>query len=106
MAWIDDRLWGHPKVAPIPDKAFRVYVNGLAYSAGMGLGGKLEPAHQALIGSTAGTRKALVAAGLWDENGDGKSVLIHDWDEHNGKRDARRAADRERKRNLRRKDAE
>ena len=44
--------------------------------------------------------RELVASGLWDDVGHG-SILIHDWDEHNGKRDARRAADRERKKQER-----
>lgn len=102
MAWIDDRIWCHPKILPISDKAFRVYVHSVAYSAGMDLSGKLDPSHQKVVGATRRIRGELVAARLWDENGDGATVVIHDWDEHNGKRDERRRKDRERKRELRR----
>lgn len=102
MAWIDDRIWCHSKIVPLSDAAFRVHFNAIAYSAGMGLGGRLEAAHQKLMGSTSKVRAELVDAGLWDE--DGSAISIHDWDEHNGKRDDRRKADRERKREARAKE--
>jgi hypothetical protein len=101
MAWIDDRIWCHPKLVSIPDNAFRVYVNSIAYSSGMGLGGHLDPGQQKLVGSTTRIRATLVARGLWDENGDGRAIDIHDWKEHNEKRDERRRKDRERKKAAR-----
>lgn len=99
MAWIDDRIWCHSKIVPLSDAAFRVHFNAIAYSAGMGLGGRLEQAHQKLMGATAKTRAELVDAGLWDA--DGSAILIHDWDAHNGLRDERRRKDRERKKSSR-----
>ena len=99
MAWLDDRVWCHPKVADVSDRSFRVWVNGMAYSSGFGTRGVLTAGQQRTIGADARVRRELIAAGLWDETDDG--VVIHDWDEHNAKRDARRAADRERKRAAR-----
>lgn len=96
MAWLDERIWCHPKFADISDRAFRVYVNGVAYSAGFGCKGVLSPGQQRTIGSDAKVRIELVSARLWDE-GDEGAALIHDWEEHNGKRDERREKDRARK---------
>lgn len=95
MAWLDDRVWCHPKLADVSDRAFRVWVNGMAYSSGFGTRGVLTAGQQRTIGADTKSRRELVASGLWDETDGG--VCIHDWDAHNGKRDARRAADRERK---------
>lgn len=100
MAWIDDRIWCHPKLTDISDKAFRVWVNGVAYSTGFGTRGVLSVGQQKRIGSNARIRSALIAAELWDELPD-DAVSVHDWDVHNSKRDARRAADRERKKRER-----
>ncbi len=100
MAWVDDRIWCHPKLSDLSDRAFRVWIQGISYSAGMSTGGVLTPAQQRLVGSTPKVRQSLFDARVWDELAGG-AVGIHDWDEHNGKRDARRAADRERKRLLR-----
>lgn len=102
MAWVDDRLWCHPKFADISDKAFRAYVNGVAYSSGFACLGHLTEGQQKTIGVTPAIRRELITAGLWDTNGDGAAILIHDWEVHNGKRDARKAADRERKKRARR----
>lgn len=101
MAWIDDRIWCADKFTDISNDAFAVWVRSVAYSSGMSSAGHLSAGQQKLVGSTTRTRRELIEARLWDENGDGKSILIHDWDEHNGKRDARRAADRDRKRRQR-----
>lgn len=99
MAWIDDRAWCHPKLVDLSDKAFRAWINGITYAAGFSTGGQLTEAQQRLVGASSRQRDELVAANLWEMNGDG--VRIHDWDDHNGKRDARKAADRERKRAAR-----
>lgn len=101
MAWIDDRIWCHRKFADLTDHAFATYVKAVAYSAGLATHGHLTPGQQKLIGADGRARRELVAAGLWDQNGDGTSIDIHDWEAHNGKRDARRQADRERKRQAR-----
>jgi hypothetical protein len=99
MAWLDERVWCHPKFADLSDAAFRLYVHGIAYSSGFACGGHLTPGQQNTIGATARTRAELVRARLWDEREDG--ISIHNWDERNGRRDARKAADRERKRAAR-----
>lgn len=100
MAWIDDRVWCHPKLVDIPPAARWVWVAGVAYSSGFGTRGLLSPGQQQQIGATANTRKRLIEIGLWDEMPAGH-IRIHDWDEHNDKRDERRAKDRERKREQR-----
>lgn len=102
MAWLDDRIWCHPKVTDLTDAAFRTYINGVAYSSGFDTSGVLTAGQQKSIGSTPRVRTELVQAALWDDIGD-NTVRVHDWDEHNGRRDARRRADRERKRAERQK---
>ncbi len=96
MAWIDDRIWCHPKFVDLTGDAFAAYVKGVAYCSGFSTGGHLTPGQMRAIGAGPRQARELLAAGLWERNGNG--VVVHDWDEHNGKRDARRAADRERKR--------
>jgi hypothetical protein len=107
MAWIDDRIWCHPKFTSLPAEAAWVYVKGVAYSSGMSTKGLLDPGAQRMLGATRPIRDRLVAAELWDApNGTWKNeatIQIHDWDEHNAKRDERRRKDRERKRAERRK---
>jgi AraC-like DNA-binding protein len=104
MAWIDDRIWCHTKITDLSDKAFRVWISSIAYSAGLGTKGHLSEAQQRLVGATPRIHRELLTAGLWDqisgESNDQNSaeILIHDWNEHNEKRDARREADRLRKR--------
>lgn len=102
MAWIDDRIWCHPKFTDLSAPAFRAYVNGVAYASGMSTRGHLTSEQQKLVGGTSKVRNELVRAQLWDENSNG--IVVHDWEEHNGKRDERRAADRERKRLARAKE--
>lgn len=101
MAWLDDRIWCHPKIADLTDSAYRAYVNSIAYSSGMSTRGHLTVGQQRTIGATPKIRRELVGAGLWDLNGDGQAVDIHDWDDHNAKQDARRKRERERKRQAR-----
>jgi len=101
MAWIDDRIWCHPKFNRLTPAAFAAYIRAVAYSSGMGTAGHLDPATQKLVGGSRRVRAELVDAGLWDVNGDGETVVIHDWDDHNGIRDQRRVKDRERKREYR-----
>jgi len=100
MAWIDDRIWCHTKLTDLSDKAFRVWISSIAYSAGLGTKGHLSEAQQRLVGATPRVRNELIEMGLWDRNGSEKTgeIFIHDWNEHNAKRDARREADRLRKR--------
>lgn len=101
MAWTDPRLWCHPKYVGLSWRAKAVLRHGFEYAEGMGTKGVLTPASQTTIGATRAVRAELVDAGWWDENGDGRTVHIHDWEEHNGHRDRRRAKDRERLREWR-----
>lgn len=100
MAWLDDRIWCHPKLEGLSDSAFRIWVHGIAYSSGFSTHGVLTQGTQRMIGARSKPRAELIAAGLWEEVNRGE-VLIHDWKDHNDKRDAKRAADRERKRRQR-----
>lgn len=100
MAWLDERVWCHPKFSDLSDRAGWTWTRGIAYSSGMLTGGVLTAGQQRMIGADTRTRRELVDAELWHGLPDG-AVEIHDWDEHNGKRDKRRAADRDRKRNVR-----
>jgi hypothetical protein len=99
MAWLDDRLYVHPKWVGLSAKAFRVGVTAICYSHGFGTYGRLEKKQLRAIGATKASTAELIDAGLWEEeNG---SILIHDWCEHNAQRDAaleqRRESDRKRK---------
>lgn len=100
MAFLDDRSWCHPKVVGLSDRAFRVWVQSIAYSSGMLTRGHLTDAQQKLVGATPKIREELLGAGLWDLNGDG--VVIHEWEEKNGRRDDRRERERRRKQEARR----
>jgi hypothetical protein len=67
----------------------------------MATNGRLTHSQQIVIGANRKTAAELVAAGWWDLNGEGQTVLIHDWAEHNGARDARKVKERERLRAYR-----
>jgi hypothetical protein len=101
MAWVDDRIWCHPKFTDLTPAAFASYVKALAYCSGMSTGGVLSSGQQTLLGSTSKVKQELLEAGLWDHVGPNGTVKIHDWEDHNSKRDERRRKDRERKRLLR-----
>jgi len=101
MAWTDDRLWCHPKYVGLSSSAKLALRHSFEYAAGMGTRGKLTPAQQGLVGANPRTRRELIETGWWDLNGDGATIIIHDWDEHNGIRDARKAKARERMRAYR-----
>jgi hypothetical protein len=100
MAWIDDRIWCHPKFTDVSPRGCWTWVKGVAYSTGFATRGVLTSGQQTAIGSTPKIRQELVAAGLWEQAVD-NAILIHDWADHNSKRDDRRAADRARKRAAR-----
>lgn len=102
MAWLDDRLRDHPKIVKASPVAFRHWALALCYCSAHGTEGRLEEAVKALNVP----RKIideLVELHLWDREPDG--LWIHDWQEHNSKRDEaveeRRKADRERQRRHR-----
>lgn len=100
MAWVDDRLYCHTKLMKVGKPARWIYVAAITYSSGWQTHGRLEKGEQEVIGSTSKTRQELVTAGLWEDAGSG-AIKIHDWDDHNDKRDERKKVDRERKRAAR-----
>lgn len=89
----------------VPREARWEYAAAVCYSSGFGTAGHLTAGQLAIIECTAKDREVLIKVGLWDDDGAG-GIRIHDWDEHNGKRDKRRADDRERKRLVRAKEKE
>lgn len=93
MAWLDDRIWAHPKFVSLPDKTFRVAIAGICYANGFGTQGRLTRQQQKALGATPTIRAQLIAAELWDELGEG-TIEIHDWYEHNGQREERREKQR------------
>lgn len=100
MAWLDDLVWCKPSWLEVPDRSYRVWTHGLAYSSGLTTRGVLTTAQQRLIGSTPKIRADLVERGLWEEREAG-AVYIRNWQERNGKRDERKEKDRNRKREAR-----
>lgn len=102
MAWLDDRLRDHPKIVRASAPAFKVWALALCYCSAHGTGGRLDEAVKALAVPRKVTEE-LVALKLWDREDDG--LWVHDWQEHNSKRDAdldeRRKAARDRQRRHR-----
>lgn len=96
VAWIDPRIWCHPKFADLSDSACWLYVKGVAYCDGFSTKGHLSLGQVRTIGGTPKYRSELVDAGLWDEQADG--FYVHDWEHHNGPRDRRKEEARERMR--------
>jgi hypothetical protein len=83
VTWVrlDDNFHWHPKVAPLSDAAYRLYVGALCYSNRYELGGRVTIGH---VGVLVGTgRRAqrlideLVVADLWTP--EGVDWLIHDY---------------------------
>lgn len=105
MAWLDNRLWAHPKIRNVPKPARWEYVAAVTYSSGFGTGGLLTAGQLKVIECTPNERKLLINAGLWEDAGDG-AIRIHDWEEHNSKNDQKRLNDRERKRRQREREAD
>lgn len=104
MAWLDDRIWCHPKFTGLSKPAFASWTKAICYSSGFHTAGELTESQLKTLGVSRKERRELVDAGLWQERlstGDAGGVAIHDWEDHNGSRDAKKAADRERKRRQR-----
>lgn len=108
MAWLDSRIWAHPKLINLSDRAWRIYVSAIAYSSGFLTEGRLNPVQLRTLGVTPRVKRELIEAGLWHEKG--REIVIHDWEEHNGKREQKRLNEREqareRKRRQRQREAE
>lgn len=79
MLWIklDADHPEHPKIAPLSDAAYRLYIGGLCYSARFLTDGWVP----LIIVGRNGRRPAreLLDAGLWVEAPDGTGFLIHDY---------------------------
>lgn len=77
MTWIklEDKAPRHPKVAGLTDKAFRVWVTSMCYASEFLTDGILPPAY--LITVKKAVQDELIAARLWDKDGDVTS--IHDY---------------------------
>jgi hypothetical protein len=79
-ARLDDVFPEHPKIAALSDRAFRIHVQGICYSAKV-LSDGFVPDRVAAGWSGAATRHLLVQSGLWDEVEGG--YLIHDYLDYN-----------------------
>jgi hypothetical protein len=98
MAWLDDRIRDHPKIRRASPQAFKWWALALCYCSAHGTEGQLEDAVDVLRIPRRYVVE-LVELHLWDREADG-SLWVHDWQEHNERRDhaieERRAADRKR----------
>lgn len=109
MAWLDDRIWAHPKIRDVPRATRWEYAASVAYASGFHTEGMLTAGQLKAIECTPKDRELLIKVGLWEDasaDGNDGAIRIHDWKDHNGKRDQKRRADRLRKRAARAKDAE
>ncbi|WP_445396488.1 hypothetical protein ACSMX9_22720 [Streptomyces sp. LE64] len=89
MPWvrIDDRFPSHRKVALLSDRAFRLYVSALCWSAEGLTEGRISARELPLVARVRNPRSAaaeLESAGLWDPADDGWA--IHDYLEYNPSR--------------------
>lgn len=100
MAWLDSRIWCHPKLAKVSKSARWTYVAALAYSDGFGTLGHLERGQLRIIDCDHRDKKALIAAQLWDDDLHG-GIHIRGWQDHNADRDKKRELARERQRRRR-----
>lgn len=84
MAWakLDDGIYDKPKMNRLSDRAFRVYINSLAYSARHLTDGHIaaEDVRPELKG-TPRTVQELVESGLWQVNGAG--FVVNDYLKYN-----------------------
>lgn len=103
MAWLDDRVRDHPKFVGLDPRAFQLWVHALCYCSQHGTGGSLDAAIAALRIPKTIVRE-LVKRQIWDEEDGG--FWVHDWQEHNEKRDAARDEKREQARARQRKHRE
>lgn len=99
MTWVklDDGFADHPKLLSVSLAARWAYIEALCFAARHRTKGYLRPAVAARIAPPRVIAE-LVAAGLWEVNGDG--WLIHDWADYQLDDQHRRelAAERQRRR--------
>ena len=81
MTWIkiDDTLPNNPKILPLSDKAFRLYIEALCYANQYLTDGFLPMAIVKRL-DTGTVQQELIEAGLWLANEEG--MQIHDYCEH------------------------
>ena len=81
MTWIklDDTLPNNPKILPLSDKAFRLYIEGLCYANQYLTDGFLAEAAVIRL-DTGNACEELLEAGLWI--GSESGIQIHDYCEH------------------------
>ena len=81
MTWIklDDTLPNNPKILPLSDAGFRLYIEGLCYANQYLTDGFLAEAVVKRLDSKS-AHIELLEAGLWDAIDDG--IQIHDYCEH------------------------
>jgi len=86
MAWVkfEDDFFTHPKVAPLSDGAFRLWVQSIAYSNRHGLDGYIPKASLRQFSSTVRGRmrcvNELIAAGLWHDGDTNATRTRHERD--------------------------
>ena len=81
MTWVklDADFPAHPKVVDLSDDAFRAFIGGLCYCNQYLTDGRITPGAIKRIASRKVSAE-LVAAGLWEQNGNG--VMVHDYLEY------------------------
>lgn len=104
MAWVrlDDQMPEHPKVEGLSDRAFRVYVEGIAYCSRTLSDGAIPATKAKKLGATPRVVQELIEARLWHINGVG--YLVNDYLKYNPPKatvEARRAASAKRLREWR-----
>jgi hypothetical protein len=99
MAFLDDRLWVHPKWRLLDAEAFRVGIYGLCYAHGFVTRGYLTPVDFLTLDADDDLVAQLVDCGIWDPLDDSggvtvrdghavrhaldNGVRIHDWEQYN-----------------------
>lgn len=89
MPWvrIDENAMDHPKIGGLPDGAFRLWVQGLAYCQKYLTDGLIAVISlRGLRAYSPKRRAALTEAGLWDATDDG-AVQVHDYLDWNESRE-------------------
>ncbi len=88
MPWvrIDENAMDHPKIGALPDGAFRLWVQALAYCQKHLTDGFVsDRAIRSLLAFSPKRRENLIASGLWDRADGG--ITVHDYLEWNDSRD-------------------
>ncbi len=108
MAFLDDRVWCHPKwIALSPDAAW-VGIKAICYAHGFVTQGRVTADALSIIGATDEIVDEMIAAGLWERSARyGNALVIHDWSDYNDDANAerKRAQTRERVRRHRARNA-